>query len=114
MAPFMWTKCPACTVGRAEETRYRIQEVNRRVFYWMQNGEEEDVRDDESPYVFFCEDCEEETDTEEQKNAINIVPATSDECTDDHWDDRKQAEATSTVTKRKKKQSRFFFFFMGC
>ncbi len=57
----MWTKCPECTEGRAKETRYRIQETNRRIFYWFQNGEEEE-REEDSPYVFFCENCEEDLD----------------------------------------------------
>jgi hypothetical protein len=61
MALFMWTKCPVCTEGRAKETRYRIQETNRRIFCWIQNGEEEE-REEDSPYVFFCEDCEEDLD----------------------------------------------------
>ena len=62
MAPFIWTKCPACTEGRAQETRHRIQEIQKRVFYWFQNGEEEDDSEEDSPYVFFCEDCEEDLD----------------------------------------------------
>ena len=62
MAPFIWTKCPACTEGRAQETRHRIQEIQKRVFYWFQNGEEEDASEEDSPYVFFCEDCEEDLD----------------------------------------------------
>jgi hypothetical protein len=61
MAPFMWTKCPVCTEGRAKETSYCIQETNRRIFYWIQNGEEEE-REEDSPYVFFCENCEEDLD----------------------------------------------------
>jgi hypothetical protein len=54
MAPFMWTKCPECTEGRKKEERYRIQETNRRIFYWSRqptgattekkNGEKEEPK----------------------------------------------------------------------
>jgi hypothetical protein len=85
MAPFMWTKCPECTEGRKKEERYRIQETNRRIFYWIQNGEEEEKeeREEDSPYVFFCEKCEEDLDnwgrqptgaTTEKKNGEKEEP----------------------------------------
>ncbi|EFX65150.1 hypothetical protein DAPPUDRAFT_117514 [Daphnia pulex] len=57
---------PVLNVQKGEKEKHvtAIQETNRRIFYWIQNGEEEEKeeREEDSPYVFFCENCEEDLD----------------------------------------------------
>jgi hypothetical protein len=76
----MWTKCPVCTKGRATETRYRIQETNWWIFYWIQNGEEEE-REEDSPCLFFCEDCEEDLDNWDNRRPTEAVTKQKPSCT---------------------------------
>jgi hypothetical protein len=69
----MWKKFTACTEGRAQETTHRIQKVKKRVFYWFQNGEEENDREEDSPYIFFFEDCEGKRDEQKDVNVSSLA-----------------------------------------